>query len=433
MNVRKLLCFMAMACHTLLFCLQLTAQGPMGGFEEDFMNNLMGFLDQMKPEEQEEFWKQVEAETLRIEEETAGMSEDEKMAYLDRRMSEELQKVEPTSAAPAVTFEPKPADVSPAPVKKPTAPTEVFESSEIIQSIIKSIQSFLTKAKAFPDFERKVDNWAKQHLLSSWSYDQTWDLFKKDLDKFTVLLQRFQEKDPKIGMKHIDTLSANESVVQMLKLLENKLSQEVPSIDVSVFSIADMSKQTKNAIAHTINALSESMIQQNLFDHLQRIIEEFDPIAKKLREEEEKATKKALSQAPKSASQIPVRTAGKAENNNDFFLPSFDDYGYGNYGGYGDYNGGYGGGYGNYGDYGSGSAGKSGSSNQSGRASRGGAGVGKTAETIDAEKKKQKEEEDKKKEEGKNIKDQDVKEQVDNFKKSISAAHEFALNVKDSI
>lgn len=401
--------------------------------EEEMLSKLMEEINAAIPEDQRDaFWKEVEAETKRLEEATANMSEDEKLAYLNNRMTEAFeeaaQATQPEAEKPVaqekVEEKPKP---KPAPVK------EAIETNEVIQSIVKSINAFITKANAFPDFDRKTDKWAKDNFLSDWPVGQTWELFKNELNKFNSLIQRFQEKDAKIGMKHIDKLAKNEAALQALKQLETKLAREIPNIDVSVFSITSMSKQTKNAIAHTMNALTESLYKIKLNEMLQKIIEEFDPEAKKLREAEEKAAKDALTKAQRPTSNVPVKTAGKAEQKKgDFTLPSFDEGSYGGYGSYpsgGSY--GSGSGYDNYSDGFGGDASKGGSSTggkaggaASGSGSKAGDIKGKGEEKAGAGAKD-------KVETVTSIKNTDVKEHFDNFKREYGEANKILLQVKD--
>lgn len=396
--------------------------------EEEMLNKLMEEINAAIPEDQREnFWKEVEAETRRLEEATAHMSDEEKQAYLLNQMNTAMEEAEampipePVEEKKAKEEKPKP---KPAPVK------EAVETGEILKSIVKSINSFINKAAAFPDFDRKVDRWSKQNLLSDWPANQTWEQFKNELNKFNSLLQRFQEKDAKIGMKHIDALAKNEQAIQALKQLEAKLTREVPIIDVSVFAITSMSKQTKNAIAHSMNALTQAIFKIKVGETLQKIIEEFDPVAKKLREEEEKAAKTALTQTQRQPTSVPVKTAGKPERKGGFSLPSLDDAGISGYrGGYD------GGGYGR-GDYGGTEGfGEDKAKGGSSSSSKGGADAKKTDDAKKADDAKKKADDAKKAAAAPvtTIKTPEVKEHMDNFKKSYSEANGMIRSLKDKL
>lgn len=403
--------------------------------EEEMLNKLMEEINNAIPEDQREaFWKEVEAETQRLEQATAHMNEEEKQAYLLGQMNAAMEQAEQAAPEPAVVVKEEKKEEKPK--AKPAPVKEAVETSDILKSIVTSIHNFINKANAFPDFEGKVDRWAKQNLLSDWPAGQTWEQFKTELNKFSSLLQRFQEKDPKIGMKHIDALAKNEKIVQSLKQLETKLAREVPVIDTSVFAITRMSKKTKNAIAHVMNALTEMLYKIKANDALQKIIEEFDPAAKKLREEEEKAAKDALTKSQRPAQQVQVKTAGKATRKDDFFLPSFDDSSFS--GGYSPYSGGGYGGYGGYGkgydDYGAGAGAGMGGAGGSGGA--GGKSGGKGASGSDITRpddKKGESSKDKTPEALTTIKNAEVKEHVDNFKKEFSEAKKEILSIQGSV
>lgn len=394
--------------------------------EEEMLNMLMEEINSAIPEDQREaFWKEVEIEKRRLEEATAHMSDEEKQAYLINQMNTAMEEAAPMPT-PEPVVEKKEKEEKPKP--KPAPVKEAVETSEILKSIVKSINSFLNKAAAFPDFERKVSGWANQHLLSDWPANQTWEQFKNELNKFNSLLQRFQEKDAKIGMKHIDALAKNEQAVQILKQLEAKLTREVPTIDVSVFAITSMSKQTKNAIAHTMNALTESIYKIKLGETLQKIIEEFDPAAKKLREEEEKAAKAALTQTQRTPSSRPVTTT-RAPRKGDFNLPSLDDAGISGYGAGSPYSSGRGG----YDQF-DGGAPAAGAGDKAGAAgSKGGAAAGGAAGGKDAADGKGAGGAKDKVPESTAIKNPDVKGHVDNFKKAYGEANAFVLPIMESL
>lgn len=312
------------------------ASFPMfGGFdpnmsEEQVFNELVGQINSLlPPEEQEKFWQDVAAETERLEQETANMSPEDKEKYLLNLISEAEQPF----AQPAPAPEP-PAQVSKPteqtiPVQTPTAPLEKAEDIiKLIATIIKSIESFITKTNSFPDFDGKVKSWLQKGRLTDWQAE-SWSAFKHELNKFVAVLARFKEKDPKIGLKHITELSKNEGLLQQLKQLQRKLADYETSIKITPFEIANMSDQTKNACIHVINSLTNVLYGNKIIVDLLKVAELFDPTAKKLREEEEKSAKMALT-AKRTEQFVPVHVAGKAPARKDAFeLPSFDDLGFG--------------------------------------------------------------------------------------------------------
>lgn len=296
--------------------------------EEQMFNELVSQINSLlPPEEQEKFWQEVAAETERLEKETAHMAPEEKEKYLLNLIAEAEQPLPaPTPELPPV--EPSKPTQPTTPEQSPTVQLEKIEDiMKIITSIIKSINSFITKSNAFPDFDGKVKSWLQKGRITDWRAE-SWSAFEHELNKFVATLARFKEKDPKIGLKHITELSKNEGLIQTLKQLQRKLADHETSIKITPFEIASMSEQTKSSCIHVINSLTSILIDNKIIIDLLKVLELFDPTAKKLREEEEKATKMALA-AKRTEQYIPVHVAGKAPAKKDAFeLPSFDDLGY---------------------------------------------------------------------------------------------------------
>lgn len=294
--------------------------------EEELLNQLMQEINAALPEDQRDaFWQEVARETERLEQETAHMAPDEKEKYLLNLISAETA---PEPTAPEVLPSQPIVNVTPS---KPTKPVIALEKTDdimsLISQIVRSIESFITKAAAFPDFDGKALSWVQKGRITDWQA-QGWSSFQHDLNKFVSLLERFKEKDIKIGFKHLDELAKEEVVLQNLKRLQKKLVDYEVIIKVTPFEIASMSESTKNASIHVINALTESMYQSNIPAALQKIIELFDPMAKKIREEEEKIAKNALA-TKRPQGTMPTRIIGRPDRTNDFMLPSFDDFGLG--------------------------------------------------------------------------------------------------------
>lgn len=401
---------------------------PFPGFdpnmsEEELLNQLMEEINSALPEDQREsFWQEVAKETERLEQATANMSEDEKEKYLlDLITGEPGQPAEDHAEPEIVEQAEKEED---APSAKPIPIKETKEITEVLQSIVKSIESFLDKAAAFPDFEGKVSRWVKQKRFTDWQEGQNWQSFKHSLNKLVSRLERFKEKDPKIGMKHIDALLKNEPMMQNLKQLESKLAREVPLIEMSVFAIEKMSDKTKNAITHTINTLTEGIFRLNLPEELLKILAEFDPTAKKILAEEEKAAKSASTQSKNYKPSLPTRVAGKADKSSGLALPSLDDLGLPGYAG-------------GSGGARNGSRGNTGepngtSSSKSAQSGRSGSGRGTSKGNKQGEKKEEKKADkpDKPKEKDTSIKSPDIKKHVENFSKDLREAHDTVSGVR---
>jgi hypothetical protein len=302
--------------------------------QEELLEQFMSEINQLIPEaERQTFWEEVARETERLERETAHMSEEEKERYL---MNIITQPPTP-EAAPAPTPAPTPVPVVEE-VKKPTvkpiaAADKVTEVVNIINSIVKSIESLLNKAAALPDFDGKIERWIRLKRINDWPAGVSWATFQHELNRFVHILQQIKEKDIKIGYKHIESIIEAEPVLNNLRQLETRLALNVPNIEVSVFAMAKMTSASKVAISKSINALAESMYKLQLPTELKKLMEKFEPIAKKIREEEEKIAKAAATPYARAQTNVPVKVAGKHEQPRR--LPSLDDFGVGARGGYG--------------------------------------------------------------------------------------------------
>ncbi len=296
--------------------------------EEEMMNQLVEMVNAAIPEdEQNKFWDEVAQQTLEIEERTAHMSPEKKDEFLLGVMKGEIHLDDLDT--PEIEEEQVVKEVVQTVKPKSKVPVEKKEEIMIVVSqVAKSIESFLAKAEAFPDFDGKVLRWVeKKDRITDWQTD-SWASFQHELNKFVHTLHRFKEKDAKIGFKHLDALLKQEATIQNLKQLQKKLADYETKIpEFSTFEIAKMSEPTKNAAINTINSLTESLYRTKLPQELQKIIEEFDPIAKKLREEDEKAAKEALTRSKRFEPTMPIRTAGQPPRRDDFALPSLDDFG----------------------------------------------------------------------------------------------------------
>jgi len=310
---------------------QPNAGMPFPGFdpnmsEEELLNLLMEEINQAIPEDQREnFWQEVARETERLEQETAHMSPEEKEKYLLDMITAEPTPQPETRPESEIT-RPETTPTERPTVKQPSI-VEVDKAQEAIDmlnTLIKSIEDFLNKAAAFPDFDGKVEHWIKQKRITDWPKDATWSQFSFELSSFVHRLQLLKDKDTCIGYKHLQALLEQESLMNNLKQLHARLAQNVPAIDVSVFALTKMTDTTKDAIIKTTNALTEALYTLKLPEQLTTLLATFEPIAKKLQEEEDKATKRAIDQSKRFVPVTPVRVVGKPEPRQDFALPTLD-------------------------------------------------------------------------------------------------------------
>ncbi len=277
---------------------------PIAPPPEDLAEFAQWFED-LPPEEQEEM-TQAAVETL-------NTMSDEELAELFGPLVEEPAEAsvpQPTEP-PTVKPEEKPV-VTPTPPKKPTKPTkETKDAIAIIDTIINSTEGFITKVHSGPELPEKINKWGKQRQLEGWKPTFSWKSVKNDIEQLNQKLHKLKDRDPKTKRyRYLDDLLKNEVLYNNLAQLRNTLAKDEPQFEVPSFAIQKMSVQSKQAVKKIINKYLEALYVLNIPSEIDKIIAEYEPTAKKLREEEEAAAKKALEEAKKPRVVTPTRVEG---------------------------------------------------------------------------------------------------------------------------
>ena len=299
-------------------------------------------VSQMSPEEQTQFNKEVEDLTKVME----TMDEDQLVEFMQGVFAGEQPPV-PQVAEP--TPEPaQPTKEEPEPIKKEEKPKKPSKKEsaavKIIQEIIKHTNNFLVKIEALPDFPGKIKKWGKKGSIKTHDLSQTWDALQNEIEQFVQILSKLDDKDPKTGKyKYIADLLKDKSLYNNLSKLHTTLVNKENSVEVPAFGLGKMSKVSKKATYAILNDLMEALYETKLLESINKIIATYEPRAKELSEEEEKAKQKALDESKKQRMQAPKVTGGTEA------MPAYGsptDYGYDPYAGYGSDP------YTDYGDYG---------------------------------------------------------------------------------
>ncbi len=234
-------------------------------------------------------------------------------AMSEEQLWEEMQKaiaeVEKASAAEARPEYPAaplyqgeqeaPTPAPAAPVAKPT-PAQTNKQQMAIQTIealLKHIANFSRKAQAIAELPVKITSWIKEGKLRNWPSNGSWNAFKAQLEEFEVKLNKIKDKDPKSGAyKYIEELIKDENTLNSLVRIKDALARSEPKIELGSFGIDKMSGTSRQAIRDVLVNLQDA-ISTNISAGLDKVIEKYEPTAKKMKESEEAAQRKALEQS----------------------------------------------------------------------------------------------------------------------------------------
>jgi hypothetical protein len=123
-----------------------------------------------------------------------------------------------------------------------------------------------------------------------------------------------KDRDPISGSyKYLAELIKDESMVNNLLRLKDVLNRHEPKIDISPFGQERMSHQSRESMRAVLNALIEATTVMGMPTAFDKIIEKYEPTAKKIRETEEAAQRKAIESSRRSPYPAPAVVVGKSE------------------------------------------------------------------------------------------------------------------------
>lgn len=304
--------------------------------------------EKMAPEEREQFFKIYDEMAQLPPEELSKMVNDQ----YGVQVFAPSEPGAPTAELPApeLTIEPT-AEKTVTPPKAVTPESKQKEATAMLSSIIERINSFLHKVQIMPEFAGKLKKWTEQGKIKGWHPELKWATVKKDLESLVQTLEKINEKDKKTKtFKFLNDLIENETVYSNLSTLNSALKAQEPTIIIEELGLEPMSKESRKAMRTVIGTLLEALYALAIPADLNIVIEKYEPTAKKSRETEEAATKKAIEDSKKERLGRPGITAGYGDESEPYYGggAGYDPYGGGGYGG-GNYGGGgyspYGGGY----------------------------------------------------------------------------------------
>jgi|GEM_PF-5132164 len=277
-----------------------------------------------KPEGIEQFNSMLEDMNKAIDQ-MGGLEAIEKMS--DKEMDDFFAKVvtentakEKEKTEKAIIAPTQPTKSVPKPKLAPVD-TSTLSGKELllenIQSIIKSIDSFFIKVSSLPELPDKMERWAQSNIITTWGYNPSWNMIRKHIELLHNKLVTVISIDKKTGARrYFDHIYENEALRAALQQLKVQLSQNEPFIDTDIFGFTKFGEQSKKATQKVVDSLGALINEFKINEAINSAIEKYEPIAKEMREAEEKFAAFAAQESkkrPPMARSTPTKKAGYAQ------------------------------------------------------------------------------------------------------------------------
>lgn len=243
----------------------------------------------------------------------------------EKQLLEEMEKVF-SEAASQVPQQPQPETEKPnytptvqpettKPVEKPIVPSDKqLAALKLIDGVLISINNFMNKAQIMVELPGKIPTWVKEGKLRNWPAGLTWNNFSGQIEELQAKLNKIKDRDPRSGtFKYLDDFIKDESLINNLAKTRDSLTRNEPKIELSSL-IDKMTTESRTAVRSVLLALYEATSILAIPAALDKIIEKYDPTAKKIKESEEAAQKRALEESrrgrypgPSVTSTMPAR------------------------------------------------------------------------------------------------------------------------------
>ncbi len=228
------------------------------------------------------------------------MSESQLLEEMEKVFSEAAtqapQQPQPEIAKPTYTSPTPPAE--PKPVDKPIVPSDKqLAAIKLIDTVLISINNFMNKAQIMVELPGKIPTWVKEGKLRNWPVNLSWNSFVAQIDEFQAKLNKVKDRDSRSGaFKYLDDFIKDESLNNNLAKVRDSLLRNEPKIQLSS-AIDKMSTDSRTAVRSVLLSLHEATAILAIPAELDKIFEKYDPTAKKIKESEEAAQKRALEES----------------------------------------------------------------------------------------------------------------------------------------
>lgn len=222
-------------------------------------------------------------------------------------LAKELQRMPEAPVAPIEQYQPTPSKPV-EPIKKDDLKKPTRDMSPTIDAINVSLENFLQKTAQYPDMASNFEKWTTKRRIELGT-GLTWDSFKDKVEKLKKSLYEIKAVDFKTQKpKYLPDLAANEGLCNNLEKFRSDLVRH--EHDIKVKFGKPVTPESKKAIVEAINDCLSAISVLKIQDELEKIIVKYDPVAKKLKEEEEKREKSAVAVAQRRPGQpAPVRVS----------------------------------------------------------------------------------------------------------------------------
>ena len=262
------------------------------------------FVRSLPPEQQKQFYKDVEELTGIMEK----MTPDELNDFVGNVFTEAGLVEPPAPAKPAQKPEPKAEKETKPAVVVTTAPSGPTEKAvNMIKAIIKRTEEFMRKAQVIPELQAKMNKWVVQKKLLDVAANLDWQAVEIQIDELNVLLYSLIEPDHVTKQyKHIGNLIKDEALYNNLATLQVTLESYVPTIEIPPFGLENVSKESRAAIREVLSQYLEAFYLLNVPTAIKKVKTLYEPRAKELKEEEKQRTEQAYKEAQKTRTPAPA-------------------------------------------------------------------------------------------------------------------------------
>lgn len=264
----------------------------------------------MSDKEKDQFYSELNTAMEDEIDKMSHMSDEDLNKYIENAESE-LKSMgpwpeQPPAAPPVEVAKPQvpPVKEVPKKVEKP-----IRDMAPILEDITAHLESFITKVSKITDMGRYIERWGAKGTLRNWNKTITWPVFKEKVELLKKTVYTIKSIDPKTQKaKHLVDLAENAELCNNLTKFRTNLVQHEPGIKAPTPG-KKLSRESKAAIKAVIGDVLEAIQVFNIQAELDKIIAKYEPTAKKIKEAEEAAAKKAQEEFKKPKGVRPATIA----------------------------------------------------------------------------------------------------------------------------
>ena len=255
-----------------------------------------------KAETREKFEREVER--------LSKMSEEELIQEIEKAINEATAVQPPQAELPQPSKPVQEEEKKPAPT--PSIPTSKQQAAlQLIDNTIVTIGNFLRKAQMMVELPSKIPSWSKQGKLKGWPTNLTWNSFKNQIEELEARLHKLRDRDIRTNtFKYLDDFIKDESLYNNISKVKDTLTKNEPKIELSPFGIDKMTSAAREATRTVLLSLHEAITNLAIPAALDKIFEKYEPTAKKIKESEEAAQRRAFEESKKPRVPGAPTTAG---------------------------------------------------------------------------------------------------------------------------